>query len=240
MLARHRSGTPTASYNQAMEHSPSSRTLHSQILGVLACFLITSVVCFGAKEFVKPAAEKAITYPAHDEHKDEGVTVAADPYDMPDKASIFVINYRDLGVLPIFVIVTNDTDQPISLAGMKGQLVTSDRTKISPSDSDDIYRRVSRPNRSTNPYPLPIPRTKVKGAVSRQAADEIQNAAFNARAVEPHTTQAGFMFFDVGNMSAPLAGAHLYLTGVRDAKGDDLMYFEIPLEKYLSAPAAKP
>jgi hypothetical protein len=160
---------------------------------------------------------------------------------MSDKASIFVINYRDLGVLPIFVIVTNETDQPISLAGMKGQLVTADRTKISPSDADDIYRRVSRPNRSTNPYPLPIPRTKVKGSVSKQALDEIQNAAFNARAVEPHTTQAGFMFFDVGGMSAPLAGAHLYLTGVRDAKGNDLMYFEIPMEKYLSAPeAAKP
>ncbi len=200
-----------------------------------------SVLCFAAKEFVKPVAQKATSYPAHDEHKDEGVTVAADPYDMPDKASIFVINYRELGVLPIFVVVTNETDQPISLANMKAQMVTADRTKILASDGDDIYRRVSRPNRSTNPYPLPIPSTKVKGAVSRQALDEIQNAGFNARAVEPHSTQAGFLFFDVGSMSAPLAGAHLYLTGIRDAKGNDLMYFEIPMEKYLSAPtAAKP
>jgi hypothetical protein len=27
------------------------------------------------------------------------------------------------------------------------------------------------------------------------------------------------------------------LTGVRDAKGNELMYFEVALEKYLSAPA---
>jgi hypothetical protein len=27
--------------------------------------------------------------------------------------------------------------------------------------------------------------------------------------------------------------------GVRDAKGNELMYFEIPMEKYLSAPEAK-
>jgi hypothetical protein len=202
--------------------------------------MVLCVVCFAAKEFVKPVAQKAALYPAHDEHKDEGATAAADPYDMPDKANIFVINYRELGVLPIFVVFTNDTDQPISLTDMKAQLVTADRTKISPSDQDDIYRRISRPNRSTSPIPLPLPRTKVKGAVSPQAADEIQNAGFNARAVEPHSTQAGFMFFDVGNMSAPLAGAHLYLTGVRDAKGNDLMFFDIPLEKYLSAPAKKP
>jgi hypothetical protein len=27
--------------------------------------------------------------------------------------------------------------------------------------------------------------------------------------------------------------------GVRDAKGNELMYFEIPMEKYLSAPETK-
>jgi hypothetical protein len=47
------------------------------------------------------------------------------------------------------------------------------------------------------------------------------------------------MFFDVSGISTPLAGAHFYLTGVRDASGNELMYFEIPLEKYLSAPQPK-
>jgi hypothetical protein len=45
------------------------------------------------------------------------------------------------------------------------------------------------------------------------------------------------MFFDVSGISTPLAGANFYLTGVRDSKGNELMYFEIPLEKYLSAPS---
>jgi hypothetical protein len=73
--------------------------------------------------------------------------------------------------------------------------------------------------------------------VSKDAMDEIQNAQFAAKAVEPHGTQSGFMFFDVSGISTPLAGANFYLTGVRDAKGNELMYFEVPLEKYLSAPA---
>jgi hypothetical protein len=139
------------------------------------------------------------------------------------------------------MIVTNDGDQPVSLTSMKAQLITVNRTKILPSDSDDVYRRLAHPSSSAGPtIPLPIPRKKVKGAVPKKVMDEIQAAQFNAKAVEPHGTQSGFMFFDVSGISTPLAGARFYLTGLQDAKGNDLMYFEIPLEKYLSAPAPKP
>jgi len=87
--------------------------------------------------------------------------------------------------------------------------------------------------------PIPLPGKKVKGAVSRKAQDEIDQAQFAAKAIEPHSTSSGFLFFDVSDISTPLAGANFYLTGVRDAGGTELMYFEIPLEKYLSAPEAK-
>lgn len=199
-----------------------------------------SVICLAAKEFVKPAANAAKTYPAHDEHPTERVTVAIDPYDMADKAQIFSVNYRAQGILPVFLIVTNDSDQPVTLNDMKGELVTVNRTKLSPATTDDLYRRLSHPARSDTPYPLPFPRRKVKGAVSKQALDEINSAQFSAKAVEPYTTQSGFLFFDISGISTPLAGANFYLTGVRDVNGGELIYFEVPLEKYLSAPASKP
>ena len=183
-----------------------------------------------------PKAQPAKSYPAHDAHSTEAVTVALDPYDMADKANIFSVHYGEEGLLPMFLVITNDGEQPMALSGMKAQLVTVNRTKMSPATVDDIYRRLSRPSTSTAPSPLPFPRKKVKGAVGQQALEEIQSAQFGARAVEPHTTQAGFLFFDVSGISTPLAGAHFYLTGVRDSKGDEMMYFEIPLEKYLSAP----
>jgi hypothetical protein len=113
--------------------------------------------------------------------------------------------------------------------------VTHDRTKIPPATDDDIYRRIARPTAGPGPSPLPWPK-KVKGTVSKDAQEEIQNSQFAARAVEPHSTQSGFMFFDVSGISAPLAGATFYLTAVHDAKGNELMYFEVPLEKYLSVP----
>ncbi len=183
-----------------------------------------------------PAAQPAKTYPAHDEHPTEAVTLGLDPYDMADKANIFSIRYSDIGLMPIFVVITNDGNQPVALAGMNAQLVTVNRTKIPAATEDDIYRRVSRPTGNVSPNPLPWPK-KAKGSMSKDEMEEIQNSQFAAKAVEPHGTQAGFMFFDVSGISNPLAGARFYLTGVRDAKGNELMYFEVPLEKYLSAPS---
>jgi hypothetical protein len=115
------------------------------------------------------------------------------------------------------------------------------RSKIEAFDQDDVFRRLSHPSASTGAtYPLPIPRKKVKAAVSDKTRDEVQAAQFSAKAVEPHSTQSGFLFFDVSGLSNPLAGAHFYLTGLRNANGDELMYFEIAAEKYLSAPPSSP
>lgn len=215
----------------------SSISRRAAALLFFAC-LVTGISVAG-KEFVLPAPQPAKTYPASEEHSDESVTVAVDPYDMPDKANIFTIQYADLDMLPVFVIITNDGDQPITLSGMKAEFITSNRTKIAPATQDDLYRRISKPKGMPArhiPIPIPVPVGKPKGTVSAKALDEMQRAQFSARAVEPHSTQAGFLFFDVSGIDTPLPGAHFYLTGLRNAKGDDLYYFEIALEKYLSAP----
>ena len=213
-----------------------TRSLLLRDLAAVSVLLVSSVVCLAGKHFVMPAAQPAKTYPAHDEHPSESVTLGLDPYDLPDKASIFSVHYSDVGLMPIFVVITNDGDQTVALSGMKAELVTVNRTKIPPATEDDIYRRIARPTGTISPNPLPWPK-KAKGSISKDAMEEIQNTQFAAKAVEPHGTQSGFMFFDVSEISAPLAGAHFYLTGVRDAKGNELMYFDVSLEKYLSAPA---
>lgn len=204
---------------------------------VLAALVVAAVVYVLGKDFSRPHANPAVSYPAHDEHKDEGVTVAVDPYDMPDKARIFSTNYAANDLLPIFLVISNDGNEPVSLNDLKAELVTVNRSKIEASDQEDVFRRLSHPSASATPkYPLPIPRGKVKPAVNQKTRDEVEAAEFNARAVEPHSSQSGFLFFDVSGISNPLAGAHFYLTGLHNGKGDELMYFEIAMEKYLSAP----
>jgi hypothetical protein len=188
-----------------------------------------------SKNFVKPVAKTAINYPAHDFHREEKVAIAADPYDTPEKAKIFSINFAQHGYLPVFFVVTNDGDQPVSIANMEITWTTANHSKLTPITTDDLYRRLSNPQTNTRPSPLPLPH-KVKGTVSKKELDEIESSQFAAKAVEPHSTQSGFMFFDIGGISSPLKDANIDITGVNDAKGNELMFFEIPLEKYLNAP----
>jgi hypothetical protein len=195
----------------------------------VTCAIAAFTLCLAAKDFVKPSAHSAKSYPMRDDHADEKVAIAADPYDSADKAKIFSINFREHGFLPIFLIITNDGDQPISLADIDVKLITGHHSKIAPASSDDIYRRLANPRANTNEIPLPIPQKKVKGAINQKERDEIESSQFAARAVEPHTTQSGFLFFDVGDISLP--GSHIDITGVNDAKGTELMYFEIQLKE---------
>jgi hypothetical protein len=207
------------------------KTFLSRLL-VVSCAVAAFALCLAAKDFVKPAAQPAKTYPAHDDHTDEKVAIGADPYDTADKAKIFSINFHEHGLLPVFFVVTNDGNQPISVSNMQITLTTANRDKLTPEAPDDIYRRLTNPHANTAPpLPLPIPHKDVKGAVSNKQRDEIESARFAARAIEPHTTQSGFLFFDVEDIDAPLAGAQIYVSGVDDAKGNELMYFEIPMGK---------
>ena len=201
---------------------------------------MATLSCVGSREGFpanrKPVAKTAINYPAHDFHRDEKVAIAADPYDNADKAKIFTINFAEHGFLPIFFIVTNDGDQPVSIAKMEMKLITGNRSKLTPITTDDLYRRLSNPQAKTstnNPFPFPH---KVKGGVTKQQMDEIESSQFAARAVEPHSTQAGFLFFDVGDINSPLRGASIDIAGVSDSKGIELLFFEIPMDKYLDAP----
>ena len=211
------------------------RKVRWQRLGVWLSLAALATVCLAAKEFVRPTAKPAKTYPAHDAHEAEGVTVAIDPYDKTDKLQIFTVDWMERGYLPVFIVITNDGDQPISLPALKAQLVTANRSKLNAATTDDLYRRLSNPQRATIPSPLPIPTKKVKGAVNKKALEEIDAARFSARGVEPHSTQSGFVFFDVADISSPLPGANFFLMGVQNAKGEELIYFEIPLDRYLNA-----
>ena len=195
--------------------------------------------CSAAKDdkgFVMPKPADAKSYPARDASEKEKVAIAADPYDHPEKAQrVFRIKYGEEDLLPVLLIITNDAGQPVALTDMQVELVTARRVKLHPATEDDVYRRIARqPMRGDRPSsnPLPFPR-KVKRSLKKEEQQEIQDSRFAAKAVEPHATQAGFLFFDVEGVDNPLAGAHLYVSGLRNSQGQELIFFDIPLEKYL-------
>ncbi len=195
--------------------------------------LFSSAALWAFKDFIPPKAGNATTYPCKDTHPNEHVTVAVDVYNSPPKSDIFITHFSDEGILPVFLVITNDGDQPITVNKMQAELVTTRRNKLEGLDVDDVFRRVAHiQGSSTNPSPhagpIPLP-GGTKNKKAQQQYDELMRAKFTAEAVEPHSTKSGFLFFDVRGIKEPVGGGHIYLTRVRDSNGNELMYFEIPL-----------
>ena len=135
-----------------------SRPRISLFIAVLVT--LSSGVLWAAKEFVPPKAENANTYPSKDAHTNEKVTVAVDVYNSAPKDDIFITHYSQEGILPIFLVITNDSDQPIRLKDMGAQLVTARRAKLEALDVEDVFRRVAHIQGSSNPRqvgPITLP-----------------------------------------------------------------------------------
>lgn len=209
------------------------------VLLVVAFSLVATSVC-ALKEFVAPRPESADTYPSKDAHPMEKVTAAVDLYNTAPKDDIFGTKYVQEGILPVLLIITNTGDRPISMTRMNAELVTASRSKLEWLSVDDVFRRVAhiKASSTTPPRvgPIPLP-TGAKNKKAQEQYQELSKATFIAEAVEPHTTKSGFLFFDIQDIKSPVAGANIYLTGIRDSAGNELMYFEIPL---IAGNAAQP
>lgn len=215
------------------------RNLRAVLYLLALCVTVSVFASFSfakEKSFALPRAFHAKTYPAFEAHEEEKLAIAADPYDTADKSSlVFSVKYREEGLLPIHLIVSNDGNQAVSLAEMKVVFITRKGTKLDPDRPEDVFRRISKQRQGQGPSanPLPFPRKRPR-AVSQEAQSEVESSQFLARAVEPKTTQAGFLFFDVSGIDNALAGGRLEVTGIRNSQGQEVFFFEIPMEKYLS------
>lgn len=215
------------------------RSYFHSVLVLAAILAITATVTAQKPPEVGPAK----SYPANEIHPDEKVAIAADPFDSVDKSGFMKLAYLQYGFLPIRLIVTNDGDQPISLVQMKVQLITPDRQKLDPSTKDDISRSIVRTHRlseeGSKRLPIPVPMKKTKQKEVKELDADWDTLPFRAVAVEPHSTQAGFLFFDVGDARLHMQEAKIFVTGVKNGGGSELFYFEIPLEKYFSPGATQ-
>jgi hypothetical protein len=208
---------------------------------VLPLLFASLTVALIAKDFTLPHANDARTYAAHEAHADEHVTIAVDPYDTPAKAEIFKTDWREHDFLPVLLVVSNDRNGPIALNDMKVQWVTANRSKLSPATDDDLARRLAKvKNPSRRTFPNPLPNRGPAPSMGKAARQEVDAAQFRALAVEPHTTKAGFLFFDIQDIKEPLAGAHVYVSGVKGNNGQELFYFDIPVQGSSGAQAQGP
>ena len=201
-------------------------------------FLVWLALPAMAADHTPPPVQPATSFAAVEVHDDEKVAIAAEPYDTKEKASIFRVDYLSHGVMPVRLIVTNNGSRPISLRDARILFLTAAGDKIQAAEPEDVERLMTRKERegSKLPMPGPIPSIKLKPKASNKDIEQdFDTFEYQALVVEPHTTRAGFLFYDVSELDHPLRGAKLHLHLLRNADGNELFYFEIPFDKYLKS-----
>jgi hypothetical protein len=205
-----------------------------------------SLLCLGlpawANDHTPPAVQPASAFAAVEVHDDEKVAIAAEPFDTREKAAIFRVDYLSHGVMPVRLIVTNNGSRPISLRDARILFLTAAGDKIQAAEPEDVERLMSRKEREGKKIPLPgpLPTIKMKPKASdKEIEEDFDTFEYAALVVEPHTTRAGFLFYDVSQLDDPLKGAKLHLHKVRDADGKELFYFEIPFDNYLRSKSSQ-
>jgi hypothetical protein len=179
----------------------------------------------------------ATAYAAVDVHQKEQVAIAAEPFDTKEKCKIFGMDFLKYDFLPIRIIVTNMGDRPISLRDARIFFVDSSGNRIQAAEPEDVERRLTPPNGREPGIPIgPIHIHPPKKDSDSKIEADFDQFEYAALAVEPHTTRAGFLFYDMQGLGdTPLKGAKLVFREVKDADGNQLWSFEIPFDKYLDA-----
>jgi hypothetical protein len=167
----------------------------------------------------------ASSYPA--KQTNDHVTVAATAYDTEELAhSAFgKLNPNQYGVLPVLVIIQNDTDQALKLDHLDVEYTGVDgrRVEATPANEVQTLGGTERPNIQTTTNPLP----RLHKHKNPLDVWEIDGRSFAAKLLPAHESASGFFYFQTTHRP----GSKFYLTGVKvAATGQDLFYFEIPLE----------
>jgi hypothetical protein len=207
-----------------------------RVSGALSLLVVWLALPALASDHSAPPVQPATTFAAVEVHDDEKVAIAVEPYDTKEKVCLFRVDYLSHGVMPVRLIVTNNGDRPISLSDARILFMTAAGDKVQAAEPEDVERLMSQKERqgSKIPMPGPIPAIKLKPKASDKDVEEDFNTLeYQALVVEPHSTRAGFLFYDVSQLDNPLKGAKMHLVKLRDADGKELFYFEIPFEKYL-------
>jgi hypothetical protein len=211
-----------------------------------AVFLALFVLPAAASDKPRPAppVQPATKYAAVDIHPNEHVSVAAEPCTDQEDCKFFRLPYVMHGFLPIRVIITNDRDQPLTLDDVRILFYPAEGEKEQAATDEDLNRRLfTKKSAAGTKLPI-IPVTIHHEPIDKKILLDDDDFGFKSLTVAPHTTAAGYVFYDTRSLDDPvLKGAELYVKEIRTTteKGAklELFAFTISFNKWLEA-APKP
>ena len=187
----------------------------------LALFLSITAAFAADKEgpaFRPPAASSF-------EHRqtNDKVTIGVESYAFGEKikAAFGKLDPYSYGVLPVLVVIQNDSGQTIRVDRLRAEYVGPDRVRVTATPAKEVRytRGVQNPTVARSPISI-----KKKNPLD---AWEIEGRALVVELLPPGQSAGGFLYFktDIGK------GASIYLNGLSEAgSGRELFYFEMPLE----------
>ena len=218
---------------------------HRRLIPLGLALLLATAAHAGDKPRVPKPPLTADKYPQHDAHPLEKVIIAAEPGDTKETAPDTRFDYYAHNLLPIRVIVTNNSDRAVTLDDARIHFIAADNTVLPAATTDDMQRRLFTVKSATGTKhdiplgPIQIPITTGKQKVDAKVIADDRDFGFKTTTVAPHTTVAGYLFYDVSDVDAPvLSHATLELRKVRwidrnaDGTSNALESFEIPLQPF--------
>jgi len=159
-----------------------------------------------------------------------GLTIAVVPYltDEQNRSAFGKVNLNDHGVLPVMVVMQNDSKQTLNLQSMRFEYVGIDQKHVEATPSRDVpyLEGASRPKYGPG-IPSPIPLPPRSGKKSKLNIPEIEGLAMAVKMLPAGDSAHGFVYFQVRHWK----GSRVYINGIREAAtGKELFYFEVPLD----------
>jgi hypothetical protein len=188
--------------------------------------LLLSIAAASAADKDKFEVGSAGSFPA--KQTVSQVTIGVSPYDSDAKAKTAFgkLNPYKHGILPVLVVIQNDSPTAVRLDEIQVEYHGPNRTKVEATPASEV-RFASGPK---EPRVTPAPTVGVGIGRRKNPLDtwEIEGRAFAAKMIPPGESAHGFFYFQTGLQR----GANIYLTGLKDAaSGKELFYFEIPLDE---------
>jgi hypothetical protein len=211
-------------------------------LGIFLSLALAPPCLAGSKKVAPP--QPANQYPAFDSHPEEHVSIAIDPCTEPKNCDFFRLPYIRHSMIPVRVIITNDSDSSLDLSQVRMQFIARDGEKYPAANLDDLNRRLFSTKEAVGrkvpiiPIPIPIRHPPIDKKITQDDDD----FGFKTTTVTAHSTIGGYLFYDIKDLDdPPLKGAEIYVKMIHTAGGKELFAFSIPFDKWLaSQKAGKP
>jgi hypothetical protein len=177
----------------------------------LALLFLSISACVAADKETPFKAAPAASYASH--QSNAKVTIGADPYVMLEKVKLAFgkVDPNQFGILPVLVVIQNDSDQAIKLDRIRVEYVGGNREHVEATPAREVryLKPTDRPNIIAGPAGAATKILKKKNPLD---AWEIEGRSFSAQMLPPGQSASGFFYFQTA------------------ATNKELFYFELPLQ----------